>query len=82
MFNKTAKTARVSANNVAADLRGEIGSAAEQYGRKARAFLESAQEEFGDITDTVSDEIRANPWRSGAIALGLGVVIGALIRRA
>ncbi len=82
MLNKTAKSNVNTVKSAAADLRDELDSVAATYGRKARELLETAQGEFEDVSDTVSKEISANPLRSGLIALGLGVVIGALIRRA
>lgn len=78
MFNKTVKSANVCAKNAAEEFEG----VASQYGRKARKLLESAQDEFGEVSEAVSKEISANPWRSGLVALGLGVLIGALITRA
>ena len=78
MFNKTLKSANAIAKNAA----DEFESVASQYGKKARTFIENAQGEFTEITDTVGKEISANPWRSGLVALGLGVLIGALITRA
>lgn len=79
---KSAKTNISTVKTAANDLRDELDSMAATYGRKARELLETAGDEFNDATETVSNEIKANPIRSGLIALGLGVVIGALIRRA
>jgi hypothetical protein len=41
----------------------------------------SASDEISHASGAVTGEIRSNPIRSSAIALGLGVVIGALLRR-
>ena len=81
MLNKSVKNNANTIKSAANDLRDDLDSVAATYGRKARELLETAQEEFSDVSETVSKEISANPLRSGLIALGLGVVIGALIRR-
>ena len=78
MLNKAVKTNVKTAAN---DVRDEIDSISAQATRMARELLESAQEELEHMSGAVTDEIRANPWRSGLIALGVGVAIGALLRR-
>lgn len=81
MFNKTLKSASVSARTAAGELQDEFDNMSSQYGAKARKLLEAAQGEFNDINEVVTREIKANPWRSGLIAMGLGIVVGALITR-
>ena len=73
----TANRARNKAGHVVEDLSHYANDA----GRKVRHFIDSASDEFGHATDKVSGEIRANPVRSSVVALGIGFLIGALIRR-
>ncbi len=59
----------------------ELDSAANQVGKTVRNAYDSASDEVSDFGNSVTDQIRSNPIRSSAIALGLGMVLGALIRR-
>jgi ElaB/YqjD/DUF883 family membrane-anchored ribosome-binding protein len=71
------------------------GSASEYVGEKAEALRErfsdaqerlselyhAAQEKVVDSAKTADKTIRAHPYESIAIALGVGVLVGALLRR-
>lgn len=59
----------------------ELHSTANQAGRKVRSMYKAASEEVSHASDIVTEEIRLNPVRSSVIALGVGVLLGALIRR-
>lgn len=59
----------------------ELHDAANRAGHKVRDMLDSASGELLHAGETVSKEIQTNPVQSGLIALGMGVVIGALLRR-
>ena len=63
------------------DLSSDLQKVANQAGRKVRSLYNTASEEITHATDTVTSEIRSNPIRSSAIALGAGLLIGMLIRR-
>jgi hypothetical protein len=58
-----------------------ISDYANQAGRKMRSFMDTAGNEFSHASERVTTEIRNNPVRSSLIALGLGYVLAALIRR-
>jgi ElaB/YqjD/DUF883 family membrane-anchored ribosome-binding protein len=68
---------RSAVNDATVDLQ----SAANQAGRKARDIYNTASNEITHASDKFTNEIRSNPIRSSAIALGIGVVLGAIIRR-
>jgi ElaB/YqjD/DUF883 family membrane-anchored ribosome-binding protein len=74
---KSADQARSRAGHVVEDL----SAYANEAGKKVRNFIDHAGDEFGHASDKVSGEIRANPVRSSVIALGIGFVLGALVRR-
>lgn len=74
--NAVSKT-RNKANHVVEDLSHYANDA----GKRVRHFIDSANDELHHASDRVTGEIRANPVRSSAIALGLGFVLGALFRR-
>ena len=59
----------------------DFQSSANQAGRKLRTVFNAASYEIAHAGDTVTAEIRTHPLRSSAIALGVGVVLGALLRR-
>ena len=86
--NDTIADAKVAAANVKRDLRdaskdsrNELSAYAEKAGRGVRQAIDSAHDQLSQAGDRVTSEIRNNPIRSSAIALGLGVVVGALMRR-
>jgi len=78
MFSTATKD---SAQNTAQDIKGDLNNAANEAGRKVRNLYNSASDEISHASDKVTAEIRTNPMRSSMIALGIGVVLGALLRR-
>ena len=76
-MTNTANKVRGKAGHVVEDL----SSYANEAGRKVRHFMDNASDELSHASDRVSGEIRANPVRSSVIALGVGFLIGALVRR-
>jgi len=78
MFSTTTKD---STQNAAQDIKGDLSNAANLAGRKVRSLYNSASDEISHASDTVTTEIRTNPVRSSMIALGIGVLLGALLRR-
>lgn len=77
----TAYSAKRDFNNVTNDAGNEFERAANKAGRQVRGFVDSANDQFSEASEKVTGEIRNNPIRSSAIALGLGFVLGALLRR-
>lgn len=63
------------------DVNDDLHDAANQAGRKVRGILDTASDEITHAGDRVSKEIHTNPVQSSLIALGVGVVLGALLRR-
>ena len=59
----------------------DLHDAANQAGRKVRGMLDTAGDEITHAGNRVSKEIHTNPVQSSLIALGVGVVLGALLRR-
>lgn len=82
MYPTTAKDDAIS-NVKTADhnVADNLHNAAHRAGQKVRSMYNSASEEISHASDTVTTEIRTNPVRSSVIALGIGVLLGALIRR-
>ena len=86
--NDTFSDAKATANSAKRDLRdtakesgNDLAQYAEKAGREVRHFIDSTSDQFTNAGDRVTSEIRSNPIRSSAIALGVGVLIGALLRR-
>lgn len=59
------------------DLACQLEHAAESAGRCARKFFDQSAESTNDLTTAIREE----PLKAAMIALGVGVVIGAIIRR-
>ncbi len=68
-------------NDLSRDIGNDLQSVANKAGRKVRNLYDSASDELAYVSDTVGSEIRSNPIRSSAIALGAGVLLGLLMRR-
>lgn len=82
MFSPTVKdNSENTLKNSAHEKLDDLQNAANQAGRKVRSVFNSASDEISHASDTVTSEIRTNPIRSSVIALGIGVLLGALIRR-
>lgn len=85
MFTATKEDAvtnlKTTGRDLNRDLSSDLHKVANQAGRKVRSLYNTASEEITHATDTVTGEIRSNPVRSSAIALGVGVIIGMLMRR-
>ncbi len=82
MLNSPAKdTAVTDLKNSAYEMGDELHNAAHQAGRKVRSLYNTASHEISHAGDVVTSEIRSNPVRSSLIAIGVGVVLGALLRR-
>ncbi len=80
------KEMRDTASNVRDDL--NFGSMAHAVGEQVGKFVDnasesisSAKESISEATDTATAQIRENPLVATAIAVGIGVVLGALLRR-
>lgn len=76
---KTAQSAKRDINRAAHSI--DLNEVAASAGRQVRNLIDSASDQLADASDKVVSEVRANPVRSSAIALGLGFVLGALFRR-
>ena len=63
------------------EIKDGLENTAHQAGQKLRQLYDSANEEINHASHAVTNEIRTNPLRSSAIALGAGVLLGMLIRR-
>lgn len=82
MFNSTAKDATVnSIKDSSCEMTNDLHAAANNAGRKVRNMVNNASDELLHTRDKVTGEIRSNPVRSSVIAMGIGAIIGALLRK-
>ena len=82
MFQSTAKDSTISnLKETAHEMNNDLHNAANQAGRKVRSLYNAASDEVSYASDKVTGEIRSNPVRSSVIALGVGVLLGALLRK-
>ncbi|MBI1276044.1 hypothetical protein GC177_08745 [bacterium] len=83
---KEALSAKATGNTVnlseaAAHMKEDMYEVANAAGCKARLLLDDASTELEHAKDVVTAQIKEKPIQSSLIALGVGVVIGALLRR-
>jgi ElaB/YqjD/DUF883 family membrane-anchored ribosome-binding protein len=76
------------ASDAADDIRGDLSSAAHHMGEQFREFVDSASDGLSHAKDSVveakesvEEQISNNPWPAAVIALGAGMILGALLRR-
>ena len=82
MFEKNQKAGNVSILKTADHSYADgLHSAAHQAGESVRGLYNSANNELHHAGDRMKAEIRNNPIRSSAIALGVGALLGLLMRR-
>ena len=82
MFNSPSKDATVTSLKSSTNEFGDdLHDIANQAGRKVRSLYNSASDEISHASEVVTTEIRSNPIRSSAVALGVGVLLGMLLRR-
>jgi ElaB/YqjD/DUF883 family membrane-anchored ribosome-binding protein len=61
------------------DAKNSIMKEAKCTANKVQKLFSSAGHEISNVSGKVTTEIRDNPMRSSAIALGVGVLLGALL---
>lgn len=71
---------RRSEGNVS-DVAHSVNDYANEAGQKVRGFLDQTIDETSRVTQKLQDEIKTNPVRSSAIALGAGFILGTLLAR-
>ncbi|MFZ4125147.1 MAG: hypothetical protein ACOYJ2_03635 [Rickettsiales bacterium] len=82
MFNSPAKeTNTINLKDGSCEMSESLHDAAHNAGRKVRSMLHTASDEMSHARDYLGTEIRNNPVRSSVIAVGVGVLLGALLRR-
>jgi ElaB/YqjD/DUF883 family membrane-anchored ribosome-binding protein len=63
------------------DILNNVSDYASEAGQKVRGFFDQTLNTTGSVTRNVEAEIKNNPVRSAAIALGAGFILGALLTR-
>ncbi len=82
MFEKNQKAENVSVFKTGDHTYTDgLHEAAHKAGESVRGMYNSASDELTHVSDRMKAEIRSNPIRSSAIALGVGALLGMLIRR-
>jgi hypothetical protein len=82
MFNSPTKDSNtINLKDASCEMGESLNDAAHNAGRKVRGMLHTASDELTHARDYMGAEIRTNPVRSSVIALGAGVLLGALLRR-
>lgn len=61
--------------------RDELRDLAANAGATARKFYKDTRRQASDAAHRYEDTVSAHPWKSTAIALAGGILLGALLRR-
>jgi ElaB/YqjD/DUF883 family membrane-anchored ribosome-binding protein len=80
-LKNSAQNFRSAAGDVVGDPKVDLREAAGKAGRRVRDLVHSAGDELSHAKETVTTQIRTNPVQSSMIALGVGIVLGVLLRR-
>lgn len=59
----------------------ECCDVAEKAGRRVRELVNAADKDIHEVADKAAAEIREKPLQSGALAVGVGLLLGLLLRR-
>ena len=82
MFNSPDKdSSTIHLKDAACEMGDNLHEVAHSAGRKVRGMFNTASDEICSARESVGAEIRSNPIRSSLIALGAGVLLGALLNR-
>ncbi len=82
MFNSPTKDSNsINLKDGSCAMSESLHDTAHNAGVKVRGMIHSASDELSNVRDRVGTEIQSNPLRSGLIALGIGAIIGALLRK-
>ncbi len=75
------KTAGRDLENEGRDFLNDVNDYASEAGQKVRGAFDKTVAGTSRFSHRVEDEIKSNPIRSSAIALGAGFILGALLTR-
>ena len=75
------RNATQDAANEGKDALHSVSDYASEAGQKVRGALDKTLDQTSRFSQTVEAEIKSNPIRSSAIALGAGFILGALLTR-
>jgi ElaB/YqjD/DUF883 family membrane-anchored ribosome-binding protein len=75
--NREKNSMSSSARKMVADMSATLDS----YGVKTDVLASEVKARTGDLQKAIAAEVRANPLRAVVVAVGLGLLLGALTRR-
>ena len=76
-----ARDAAHDLNDRGHDILGDVSGYANEAGQKVRGLFDRTLDNSKSATHRIETEIKTNPVRSSAIALGAGFILGALLTR-
>jgi len=73
---------RQTANNVRRDInQPDLEGIAHDIGQKVHDYVGDTKDRFYKVSDELTSEIRSRPVQSSLVALGVGFLVGLLVRR-
>jgi ElaB/YqjD/DUF883 family membrane-anchored ribosome-binding protein len=79
--SKSARDAAYDLKDRGNDVLHDVSDYANEAGQKVRGFFDRTVDGSKTATHKIETEIKTNPVRSSAIALGAGFILGALLTR-
>lgn len=86
--SSTTRNAANAVHDVKADLRNTldrasetVNEAAHSVGKNIRSFISTADGEIREAAETVRTQIKSHPLQAAGVALGVGFLLGLLVRR-
>lgn len=80
-IRSSARDAARDINDRGHDILNDVSGYANEAGQKVRGLFDRTLDNSKSATHKIETEIKTNPVRSSAIALGAGFILGALLTR-
>jgi len=80
-LKEAAQQFKDDARNTASAVKDDVVGVAHRSGQHARELADSAGHNLSDASETMMGYVREKPFKSGFIALGVGLVVGMLFAR-
>jgi ElaB/YqjD/DUF883 family membrane-anchored ribosome-binding protein len=80
-IRRTTQAAGRDARTAVEDAGSSVSHFANKVGSEVRDYVDTVNEDITTAANAITGEIRTNPLRSSLIALGVGVILGVLLRK-
>ena len=67
--------------DIADTAKDDLHSIAREAGKRVHAFVDSATQNTSETAESIKTKMQESPFKTSAIALGIGFVVGMIFRR-